>query len=79
MELQDRRLRMNFKPGIKILGDFKFRMSFPMVFESPQSELRFESYGRNKKMKFGSDPPPTGDGPLPTSTGVFTWGRPVPK
>ena len=25
MELQDRRLRMNFKPGIKILGDFKFR------------------------------------------------------
>ena len=78
MEWQDRRLRMNFKPGIKILGDFKFRkpgsqiedlgISFPMVFESPQSELRFESYGRNKKMKFGSDPPPNGDGPLPTST-----------
>ena len=82
MELQDRRLRMNFKPDIKILDDLV--ISFPMVFESPQSELRFESYGRNKKMKFGSDPPQLatarsqllqvyslGDGPFPSEGDPF--------
>ena len=56
-----------------------------MVFESPQSELGLKvmaetrKYDQTRYNEVGSDPPPTGDGPLPTSTGVITWGRPVPK
>ena len=45
-------LLVSFKKVMAKTAKYILGISFQMVFESPQSELRFESYGQNSKNEY---------------------------
>ena len=79
MEWQDRRLRLNFKPDIKILDDFKWFLNHlnRSYGLKVMAETRYNEVWKR--------PAPKWTRPAPNIYraaeiwSVFTWGRPVPK